>query len=259
MIWTSRSRSDFGAQAAVRTGNGACVLLLHGVGLRAEAWNAQIIALAERFTVIAPDMPGHGESAPLPGVPTLADYTDRIAEGLNEPVWVAGHSMGALIALDLAIRYPERVRGVAALNAIYRRTPQARRAVQQRAASLDGIGVADPTTTLIRWFGDVCSAESDACRNWLTTAHPAGYRAAYTVFAHEDGPLDRELTALHCPALFMTGAEEPNSTPEMSATMAELTPNGRAVSIAGAAHMMPMTHAARVNAALVDFFTECQR
>jgi pimeloyl-ACP methyl ester carboxylesterase len=79
------------------------------------------------------------------------------------------------------------------------------------------------------------------------------------VFANEDGPADTGLATLQCPALFITGADEPNSTPAMSAAMAKLTPNGRAVIVAGAAHMLPMTHAAEVNTALIDFFTECDQ
>lgn len=258
MIWTTRRRSDFGGLRAIRQGTGPALLLLHGVGLRAEAWNTQMDDLAGQFTVIAPDMPGHGESGPRHGMARLVSYTDAVAQALGEPVLVAGHSMGAMIALDLAIRYPGRVRAVAALNAIYRRTPEARQAVQQRAASLDGVSIADPQGTLKRWFGEGHPSESQACRQWLSTVDPAGYKAAYTVFAQEDGPPDTGLASLPCPALFMTGAQEPHSTPAMSQAMAERVDNGRAVIIPGAAHMMPMTHAAQVNAVLLDFFKEWQ-
>ncbi len=77
------------------------------------------------------------------------------------------------------------------------------------------------------------------------------------MFAREDGPRDESLVALTCPVLFMTGADEPNSKPQMSRNMAALAPNGRAMLIDGAAHMMPMTHARQVNAALAGFVQEC--
>lgn len=54
MIWKTRPRSDFGTLKAVVQGSGPAVLLLHGVGLRAEAWGAQIEDLAQDYTVIAP-------------------------------------------------------------------------------------------------------------------------------------------------------------------------------------------------------------
>lgn len=242
MTWTTRPRSSFGSLRAVRAGEGPTVVLLHGVGLRAEAWGAQTDVLARDFTIIVPDMAGDD---------TLASYTDPIAEALDSPAWIIGHSMGAMMALDLARRFPAKVRGVVAMNAIYRRTPQAAAAVKARAASLDGKTLGDPTETLIRWFGDTPSPERSACESWLRAADPETYRKAYTVFAHEDGPTAVE--TLTCPALFLTGSAEPNSTPAMSNAMAALAPQGTAHIIPNTAHMMPMTHPAAVNAQLRAF------
>ena len=256
MTWTTRPRSDHASLSAITAGQGATVVFIHGVGLRAEAWGAQLDALSPLYHVAAVDMPGHGESALPSGDLDLADYTDAIAAGIDGPVMLVGHSMGSMIALDMAIRHSEKVRGVAALNAIFRRRPDASDAVQDRAASLDGTSMADPSGTLERWFGADASPERDACHRWLSDVNPAAYKSAYTIFAHQDGPDADDLTNLACPALFMTGANEPNSTPAMSQAMAALTPQGRAHIVEGAAHMMPMTHAAEVNAALLDFAKE---
>ena len=258
MTWTTRPRSDAGGLAAIRCGDGPPVLLLHGVGLRAEAWSRQIDALSTHHRVTAPDMPGHGES-PAPAAPlSLAEYTDRIAATLHDPAIVVGHSMGAMIALDLAARYPDRTRAVAALNAVFERPPEAASAVKARAARLDGHTNPDPAPTLHRWFGNETSPERSACHDWLTTVNPQGYRMADTAFAQATTPTRDRLKNLTCPALFMTGAEEPNSTPEMSETMAALAPQGRARIVEGAAHMMPMTHADTVSAALLSFAREVQ-
>lgn len=256
MTWTTRPRSDHDTLSAITAGQGATVVFIHGVGLRAEAWGAQLDALSPHYHVVAVDMPGHGDSALPAGDLNLSDYTDAIAAGIDGPVMVVGHSMGAMIALDMAIRHPGKVQGVVALNAIFRRRPDASDAVKARAAELDGANMADPSGTLERWFGTDTSAEREACHRWLTEVNPAGYKAAYTIFAHQDGPDTDALTTLPCPALFVTGADEPNSTPAMSQAMAALAPQGRAEIIEGAAHMMPMTHAAQVNAALLDFAKE---
>ncbi len=251
-----------GGLAWIEAGQGDPLLLIHGVGLRAEAWSAQISALATRYAVRAVDLPGHGESAALESPESLADYSDRIAEALKRlatPALIAGHSMGALIALDIAIRYPELCRGVAALNAIYRRSPAAAGAVKARAEDLSRDEVSDPSATLARWFGDdLASDAAQACRAWLLTVAPAAYKAAYRVFAQEDGPSDRGLEGLACPALFITGSVEPNSTPAMSRAMAARAPNGEAVIVDGAAHMMPMTHREIVNRTLLTFFQSCE-
>lgn len=253
MIWTTRQRSRVGTLAAIVAGEGPLVVLIHGVGLRAEAWGAQIDVLAQRFQVCAVDMPGHGESELGDHQMGLAAYSDAIAPVLDSPAIVIGHSMGAMIALDLAARYPNRVRGVCAMNAIYQRAPDAARAVAARAASLDGETVADPEATLTRWFGAQPSEARTACAQWLRGVDPAGYRAAYGVFATQDGPSQNTLEHLECPALFMTGADEPNSTPAMSQGMAAATPKGTVAVVEGAAHMMPMTHAKVVNDQLATF------
>jgi len=69
-----RSRTAGGA-AYVRLGAGAPIVLLHGVGMRIEAWGPQIDRLARQWQVIAVDLPGHGDSAPLAeGATGLADF-----------------------------------------------------------------------------------------------------------------------------------------------------------------------------------------
>jgi len=259
VIWDARDRAPWGELAAVQKGAGDAVLLLHGVGLRAEAWSAQIDVLSCEYSVTAPDMPGHGESERFDEPTHLADFTDRVAQAISEPTLVAGHSMGAMIAIDLAIRYPAKVRGVAALNAIFQRGAEASSAVQDRVAALGNIEELDPEPTLQRWFGDSNSAEIQACRSWLTSVKLDSYRSAYSVFANEDGPSKSELANLCRPAIFMTGAAEFNSTPEMSREMASLSPNGRVLIVEAAAHMMPMTHPDRVNTALLSFFRDVSR
>lgn len=258
MTWTTRPRSDLGPLRAIRAGHGAPLVLLHGVGLRAEAWGAQLDTFARQYEVIAPDMPGHGESPPLTAAPALDLYVDALATALPDGCCVAGHSMGAMIALRLAERFPERVAGVAALCAIYRRGAGAAQAVQARADALDPGAAPDPAPTLARWFADTAAPEARACDGWLRGGDPAGYKAAYTVFAAEDGPTEDALRGLHAPALFLTGAGDPNSTPAMSRAMAALAPRGTAQAVQGAAHMLPMTHPDATNAALTAWLAQCQ-
>ncbi|MEO0403014.1 MAG: alpha/beta hydrolase [Pseudomonadota bacterium] len=261
MTWTTRPRSDLAGLSAIVAGQGRPIILIHGVGLRAEAWGAQVEALTRAHRVVAVDMPDHGSSPHLDQHATLRAFVDPIAAVLDLPenreAVVIGHSFGAMIALDLAARYGGLVSGVVALNAIYRRDAAAQSAVQARAETLDGATIADPSAPLARWFGTPSSAERSACEHWLTACDPAGYRAAYRVFATENGPAESALATLACPALFMTGENERNSTPAMSRAMAGLAPHGRAIVIDGAAHMLPMTHPVPVNAALLEFVQEC--
>lgn len=259
MMSTILSRSRHADLSCIVAGDGPPVLLLHGVGLQAAAWGPQIDALSGRYQVIAPDMPGHGDSPAPTAQMTLDGYADRmlpVLDNLPQPALVVGHSMGAQIALELAIRAPAQVWAVAALNAIFERTSQAAAAVKARADTLDGATAPDPAPTLARWFGSAASPERAACEHWLRTVDPMGYKLAYTAFAGADGPRLTDLSRLNCPAVFATGALEPNSTPAMSRAMAALAPQGRAVIVKGAAHMMPLTHPDAVNAALFSLAGE---
>ncbi|MGX9357403.1 alpha/beta fold hydrolase [Roseobacteraceae bacterium S113] len=258
MTWTTRPRSKAPCGLAVwRTGSGPALILIHGVGLRAEAWAAMLPALSTRFEVHAIDMPGHGGS-PQTGCVDMSDYVSKIMEYMSHlkyHVNIAGHSMGAILALELAAALPKQVTSVAALNGIYRRSDVARDAVRARAAALPREGTSDPTKTLERWFGaapeGALREARDACGNWLRGVDPVGYKSAYTAFAESDGPSDALLDALRCPALFLTGAQDPNSTSEMSRAMAARVSHGRAVILEDAAHMAPMTHPDAVAQALV--------
>ncbi|MGC1497754.1 MAG: alpha/beta hydrolase [Sulfitobacter sp.] len=262
MTWTTQPRSnvsaEFGALSYVRMGSGAPLVLIHGVGLLAESWAGVIPGLAYQFTVYAIDMPGHGAS-PLAGEETLDDYAARIVSfitRLEGSICIAGHSMGAALAVHIAGLMPEKICAVAALNAIYRRSDAAKDAVQKRATALRG--ATDPTPTLIRWFGATpegkIKAAALACDEWLRSGDADGYANAYKVFASHDGPTDTSLAALKMPALFMTGAHDLNSTPAMSQAMAKMAPLGQTHVSDTAAHMMPMTHCGDVGRVLSEFF-----
>jgi 3-oxoadipate enol-lactonase len=91
-------------------GEDAPVVLLHGLGGAAANWVDVAPRLARTRRVLVPELPGHGGSTPLPAVPNLAVFADRVAlvaerEGFL-PATVVGHSLGAVVALRLAIRRP---------------------------------------------------------------------------------------------------------------------------------------------------------
>ncbi|MGI5222448.1 alpha/beta fold hydrolase [Nocardia sp. CA-290969] len=90
-----------------REGRGEPLVLVHGVGSRWQVWEPVIGTLAEHFDVIAVDLPGFGDSAPLPRT-TVDTLTDALADflagqGLDRP-HLAGNSMGGGISLNLGAR-----------------------------------------------------------------------------------------------------------------------------------------------------------
>ncbi|HWH10594.1 MAG TPA: alpha/beta hydrolase [Solirubrobacteraceae bacterium] len=93
-------------------GAGPVLLLLHGIAGTAEAWVPSMPLLASRFTVIAPDLPGHGESDKGSGdysLGALANSMRDLLVGLGHTrATIAGHSLGGGVAMQFAYQYPER-------------------------------------------------------------------------------------------------------------------------------------------------------
>ena len=128
---------------------------------------------------------------------SLTDYTNQLANLLSElgisKAFIAGHSMGGLIAIDFALDYPEICLGVCALNAVFNRTAAQSESVIKRSADLAAGGVTvNLTDTLQRWFGDSGDHEFQAAenlaKNLLLEVNPLGYAKAYSVFANSDKP-----------------------------------------------------------------------
>jgi pimeloyl-ACP methyl ester carboxylesterase len=97
-------------------GSGTPLVLVHGLTGAASNFSELAPLLAERARVLVPELPGHGGSAPLPAAPNLDPYAERVRlvaerEGMLPAVFV-GHSLGAVVALRLAMRAPEAVRGL---------------------------------------------------------------------------------------------------------------------------------------------------
>ena len=109
-----KSHTVHGHRRAYRMGgSGPAILLLHGIGDSSEGWVPLMPALARRFTVIAPDLLGHGQSAKPRADYSVAAYANGMRDLLEvlgvDRVTVVGHSLGGGVAAQLAYQYPERV------------------------------------------------------------------------------------------------------------------------------------------------------
>src|ERR687885_2754163 len=95
-----------------RAGWGPVIVLIHGITGSSETWADVIEPLAERYTVVAPDLLGHGESAKPRGDYSLGAYASGIRDLLSalghDSATVVGHSLGGGVAMQLAYQFPER-------------------------------------------------------------------------------------------------------------------------------------------------------
>lgn len=243
-------------------GRGSPLVFVHGVGMNRAVWQPQVQAFARDHQVVTHDLLGHGES-PLPSAqPSLAEFSDQLAGLLDElgldRVVLVGHSLGALVALDFALRWPRRVERLVALNTVHGRSPEQQQAVDERASRLRMNGVTDTMNeTLARWFGpeavDAGRDDVEQVREWLLNVDREGYARAYGVFASADRELAGRIAALEPPALFLTGARDPHSTPEMSGQLAAAVRHGEARVLPGERHMMAWESPEPTNRAIADF------
>ncbi|EJZ19998.1 alpha/beta fold hydrolase (plasmid) [Rhizobium sp. Pop5] len=255
----SRERTA-GGTAYHEAGSGEPLVLIHGVGMRLEAWAPQIASLSGGYRVIAVDMPGHGESAKLPVGSRLEEFVAWFGGFLDEmeinSVNVAGHSMGALVSGGAAATFGRRIKRVAYLNGVYRRDPEAKAAVLARAAAIPVTGV-DKEGPLARWFGDdpESNAARELTRKWLNLVDPQGYAVAYAAFAGGDETYADGWKDVRGPALFLTGSDDPNSTPLMAEQMAALAPKGWVRIVQGHRHMVNLTAPEIVNSLLAEWLS----
>jgi pimeloyl-ACP methyl ester carboxylesterase len=93
-------------------GDGPVVVLVHGLAGSSTTWKHVMPALAESYTVLAPDLLGHGESAKPRGDYSLGAYASGIRDlmvtlGLDRAT-IVGHSLGGGVAMQLAYQFPDR-------------------------------------------------------------------------------------------------------------------------------------------------------
>jgi pimeloyl-ACP methyl ester carboxylesterase len=103
-------------RAYVKTGSGPALLLLHGLACDRTTWDRVIPILAKKYTVIAPDLLGHGLSDKPRADYTLGGYANGMRDLLTvldiDKVTVVGHSFGGGVAMQFAYQYPERTQRV---------------------------------------------------------------------------------------------------------------------------------------------------
>jgi len=107
-------RTIHGYRRAFRiAGSGPAILLIHGIGDNSTTWSSVQSALAQRFTVIAPDLLGHGKSDKPRADYSVAAYANGMRDLLSvldiDRVTVIGHSLGGGVAMQFAYQFPQLV------------------------------------------------------------------------------------------------------------------------------------------------------
>jgi pimeloyl-ACP methyl ester carboxylesterase len=244
-------------------GTGPAVLFIQGVGVQGGGWRPQSDALSNGYTCLSFDNRGMGRSQPVGANITVAQMADDARAVLDAEqitsAHVVGHSLGGLVALQLALDARDRVRSLSLL------------------CTFTGHKTVAPLTPRMAWFGlrSRVGTRSMRRRGFLRLVLPPGATAdadeLAELFGHDlaDQPpvgaaqlramravdLTERLKELRgVPALVMNAAHDPIAPPRAGHALRDGIAGARYIEVADASHGLPITHAARVNGWLREHF-----
>jgi pimeloyl-ACP methyl ester carboxylesterase len=242
-------------------GRGETVLLFHGSASSRRMWQPLVERLATRYRVIAPDLIGYGESTPWREDLRATDYdvVETFARELGAPLHVVGHSYGGALALRAALAGGGRVASLALvepaaflmLDRVADRAAFAEiEAVAGRHLELVDAGDLDACAAHFMgyWIGpSTWAAMSPETRARLTATMPK--------IASEFRLLFRDRTRydarrVRAPALLVRGTRTTLAARAVADRLAATLPGAELVEIRDAGHMLTVTHAQEVNAAI---------
>jgi pimeloyl-ACP methyl ester carboxylesterase len=246
------------------TGEGPAVVLVHGFGLDMRMWDPQVRQLAARFTVVRFDCRGFGASGPFDPAVAYTHAGDVIAlldHLAIERAALVGLSFGGRVVLETALAAPDRVTGVALLDAVLHGVqwdPESGAALDEtyRQAQAHGLlagratWLAHPLFAAARELPEVAAALSA-----MVSGYPGQHLTGHD--PHETGPrLIDALEQVTMPTLVAVGERDVPCFREMSEVLAREIPGARYHVEPGAGHMINMEHPAQITGLLLDFLTE---
>ncbi|MBB4012659.1 3-oxoadipate enol-lactonase [Niveibacterium umoris] len=234
--------------------------LLHALGADQSIWDAQAEALAQRFTVLRPDLRGHGRSGVTPGaysLPQLAADIVAIWDALRvERSHVVGISLGGFIAQHLALDWPARVDRLVLADTSSGYPPEAAAMWPERIAKVEAEGTSPLVpATLERWFtGDYRMRHRERVMRIgrvIETTSAAGYAGCCQAIA---GLATTErLGEIAAPTLVLVGEHDVGTPVSMSRVLADGIPGAELRVIENAAHLSNVEQPAVFSRLLFDF------
>ncbi|MFQ5879864.1 MAG: alpha/beta fold hydrolase [Dehalococcoidia bacterium] len=203
---------DAGRMHYRKLGTGWPLFLLHSLGTSSLAWQKATQPLAQKFTVYAWDMMGHGDSDKPQHDYSLEEYGDRMAEAAKalslERVAFMGNSIGAVIALDVAARYPDLVTKLVLVGCPCWPDAKAREeALAASAAAYDADGNPKPMT-LEGLAGSFAKPTQELVEFMNGQRQKAGvwaYRSRLAVGRYD---VPAKLSSVRCPTLVVYGDKD---------------------------------------------------
>jgi pimeloyl-ACP methyl ester carboxylesterase len=256
-------------------GSGPVLCFIHGIAGSSATWKPVMERLADRYTVIAPDLLGHGESAKPRGDYSLGAYASGVRDLLvvlgHDRATFIGHSLGGGIAMQAAYQFPEMcerlvltcsgglgkevnplLRIISAPGSEYVLpvvlTPRVHRVAESVGRFIGKAGLrGDP------FWGEVWASYTRLTDARTQRAFVHTIRAVIDVAGQRVSARDRLYLAKEVPTLILWGDRDGVIPVAHAYAAHELMPGSRLEIIEGAGHFVPIEQPAVITALLVDF------
>lgn len=242
------------------TGSGPWLALSHSLACRLEMWDEEVRRLSRRFTVLAYDSRGHGESS-APAIPYTLDMIADDIKGLLDHVgakqahWI-GLSMGGVFGLHTALRHPGIFASMVLADTSSKLSPEGIQAFKDRVAAVRAGGMeAMVQPTLKRWFKDSFREKQPALMarvaGWIRATPVDGYIGTSAAIPTVD--VTGRLGEITVPCMALAGADDVAMPPAFSRVLAAHIPNCRLVEIPDAGHLSNLEQPEAFNHAVEKF------
>ncbi len=273
--WPHRAASRFVEASALRwhvqemgPPDAPVLLLVHGTGAATHSWRGLMPALAGRFRVIAPDLPGHGFTDALPAgrlslpgmAAALADLTTTLRV---TPAIAVGHSAGAAILARMCLDGRLSPTLLVALNGALKPFPGLAAILFPSLARMLFLNALTPR--IFAWTADRAAVQR-LIQGTGSRLDPAGlelYRRLFQKPAHVAGALgmmanwnldalDRDLPRLSARTLLVVGSEDKAIAPDTAFAVRDRLPDARVALLRGLGHLAHEEAPERVAAAILS-------
>lgn len=251
------------------TGKGDCLALIHGLSENLAIWKNQVSAFARHYQVLAYDVRGQGQSDVGDGDCSAKVFAHDLCLLLDalkiKDTFIVGFSMGGVIALQFALDYSQRTKGIVVLSSSSECNAQAARWYEERAAlaerrGLEAVAGEDAERCFTPQFRDSHPEVVAKYKTLRSRTNPRGYaRAAQAMAELYPHPLTPELSKIKCPTLILVGEQDMAAPPGGSVIMHRRIPGSQLRIVKGWAHQVLLEAPQELNTTILDFLTSLQK
>ncbi len=246
------------------TGTGPPVVLLHGSNLDSRSWGSLPGALSANHRVIRTDLRSHGRSRDASGPFSWADDVVEVLDAVGaDRATLIGHSLGAQIAIDVAVSRPSRVNGLIVIGP----------AISGMPLTKPPAGIEDMVAALRR--GDLVTAGAALGRMPVMTLYrdTASQNEVRTIVAENvrlfradrawltplDPPAAGRVGELSMPVLVLLGEVDPTESNAAGRALLERVPGAASETIPGCGHLVPLDCPVETARAVAEFLRQAGR